>query len=88
MAGRGKPRTRDSATGRHDYTFEQSLSFWQKKWKAQIDSQPPKVRQETIERMRRLLAETRYRSALHDLAVCYGPMRDGDGDESTEESPT
>jgi hypothetical protein len=76
--GRGKPRQEQS--GKHEYTREQSLSFWQRQWKAQIDAQAPATRRETVERAARLLRESRFRSALHDLAVCYGLTRGGDGD--------
>jgi hypothetical protein len=76
-AGRGKPR--EAASGKHEYTHEQSLGYWQRQWKALIDAEPPRARQETVERARRLMRATRYRSALHDLAVCYD-LKDGDGD--------
>jgi hypothetical protein len=76
--GRGKPR--EAGSGKHEYTREQSLMYWQRVWKAQIDAQSPVTRRETIQRASRLLRETRYRSALHDLAVCYGLTRGGDGD--------
>lgn len=80
MATRGKPASADRPTAKHDYTFEQSLSFWQRYWKEQIDRQAPKTRQETIDRARRLLHSTRHHSGLHDLAVCYGLPEDGGGD--------
>ena len=79
----GKPRT-SSSLGRHEYKHEDSLSYWKRQWKAQIDAQAPKTRRETIQRARRLMRETHYRSALHDLAVCYEP-KDGDGDECMDD---
>lgn len=79
--GRGKPRQEQS--GKHEYSHEQSLSFWKQYWRAQIEAQPPKVRRETVKRAHRLMSETRYRSALHELAVCYRPVRE-DGDDDGE----
>ena len=64
--------------GQNSFTRESSLSFWQRYWKAQIDAQPDAKRQETIDRARRILRETHHKSALHDLAACYGI---GDGDD-------
>lgn len=61
-----------TTAGQNSYTREQSLSFWQRYWKAQIDAQPEAVRQETIARARLLLSTMSHRSALHDMAVCYG----------------
>jgi len=58
--------------GQSSFTREQSLSFWQRQWKQQIDAQPAAKRQETVERARRLLATASHHTALHDLAVCYG----------------
>ncbi len=78
MSNVGKPRG-GGITGRHEYSGEQSLSFWQRQWKQQIDSQPPKVRRETVARAQLILRTARHKSALHDLAMCYGI--DGDGDE-------
>lgn len=68
-------RPRDAVkhtAGQHSFTREQSLSFWQRRWKEAIDGQPETRRQETIERARALLSATTHRSALHDMAVCYG----------------
>jgi hypothetical protein len=78
MAKPGKPR-KEGASGRHDYTSDESLTFWQARWRAEFEALPPKKQAEERARIGRLLATAPAGSPLRAYAAACG-IGDGDGD--------
>ena len=76
MARSGKPR--EATSGKHEYTREQSLRYWQQRWKEEFDALPEHKRQERIAHITFLLRTARRGGALWDLAACCGITKDGD----------
>lgn len=86
MAARGKPRTA-GASGRHDYSGEQSLDFWRPIWRAEFNALPERKRQEHAAHVRELLRTAGRHSQLRAYAAICGITEDGDGDGSTQTTP-
>jgi hypothetical protein len=78
MAKPGKPR-KEGASGRHDYDPDESLRFWQARWRAEFEALPPKKQAEQTEHIRTLLAGAPAGSPLRSYAAACG-IGDGDGD--------
>lgn len=75
---RGKPKT--AGGGRHDYTNEESLAYWQRRWKAEFDALPEHQRRERVTHIRERLRGAPRRSPLRDLAQACG-IEETDDDE-------
>lgn len=84
MAARGKPRTKDSASGRHDQTREQSFSFWAPIWRAGFEAKTPQERQEYAAYIRSLLRTAPPGSEIRAYAAACGIAEEGDGDECVD----
>jgi hypothetical protein len=78
MAKQGKPRLQ-GASGRHEYTGDESLTFWRARWRAEFEALPPAKQAEQRAHMQRLLAGSRPSAALRSYAAACGIGGDDDG---------
>lgn len=78
MAKPGKPR-KEGASGRHDYTGDESLAFWQQRWRAEFEALPPAKQDEQRAHIRARLASAPAQSPLRSYAAACGIGGDDDG---------
>lgn len=67
-------RVAPDASGRHEYTQDESLAWWAPRLRAELDALPARKRTELLaDLLARLDEEQRHgrRSALWDVARCY-----------------
>jgi hypothetical protein len=79
MAGKPGRRRKEGASGRHDFTGDESLTFWQARWRAEFEALPPKKQDEQRAHIRSLLVSAPAWSQLHSYAAACG-IGDDDGD--------
>jgi hypothetical protein len=78
MAKQGKPR-KEGASGRHEYTGDESLAYWRARWRAEFEALPPAKQAEQRAHLQRLLATAPARSPLRSYAAACGIEGNDDG---------